>query len=238
VLALLDHPSDLVGSGLAWGAAAGIGNGIGTSSLYRGLSSGRMSVVAPVSGVLSVVLPVVVGVAAGERPGGLAWLGIASAAPAIWLVARAPEPAKDPSTRAGAAAASSIRDGVLAGLGFGALFACLGQVPASAGFWPLVLNQVAGITVIAFSATLTGAAWVPSGSAWRGTLAGLLGGVATAAFVVATHHGLLSVSAVLASLYPAFTIVLAALVLHERIHRIQAYGLALCGAAVFLVALG
>jgi drug/metabolite transporter (DMT)-like permease len=226
-------------SSLAWGAAAGIGNGAGTAFLYRGLSSGRMGVVAPVSGVLAVVMPVAVGVATGERPGLLVWLGIVSAVPAIWLVARDPR-----STRSAVAAAShpsprdGLRDGVLAGLGFGALFTCLGQVSAHAGFWPLVLNQVVSVAVIAVVATALGTVWVPRGAAWGGSVAGLLGGLATMAFVVATHHGLLSVSAVLISLYPAFTILLAACVLHERVHRTQGVGLALCGAAVVLVALG
>jgi drug/metabolite transporter (DMT)-like permease len=227
------HPGDPAMADLAWGAAAGVGGGVGTAFLYRGLSSGRMGVVAPMSGVLAVVLPVVVAVGTGERPGALVWLGILSAVPAIWLVAREPAAggAAEPSRSGGG-------DGVLAGLGFGALFACLGQVPDTAGFGPLVLSQVVGIAVVAVVATGVGAVWVPHGMAWRGAVAGALGGAATAAFVLATQQGLLSVSAVLTSLYPAFTIVLAALVLHERIHRVQAWGLALCGAAVVLVALG
>jgi uncharacterized membrane protein len=65
-----------------------------------------------------------------------------------------------------------------------------------------------------------------------------LGGLATAAYLLATQHGLLSVSAVLTSLYPAVTILLAALVLREHVHRAQAWGLGLCAAAVVLVALG
>jgi drug/metabolite transporter (DMT)-like permease len=92
--------------------------------------------------------------------------------------------------------------------------------------------------VVAVCATVAGRPWVPRGAAWGGSLAGLLGSVATSAFVVATQHGLLSVSAVLASLYPAVTIVLASLVLHERVHRVQAWGMALCAAAVVFVAVG
>jgi drug/metabolite transporter (DMT)-like permease len=228
------HPGDPGAADLAWGALAGIGSGTGTAFLYRGLSSGRMGVVAPVSGVLAVVLPVIVAVVTGERPGPLVWLGILAAVPAIWLVARQPPSASDAPPSSG----SGARDGVLAGLGFGALFACLGQVPDTAGFWPLVLNQLVGILVVAVAATFLGAPWLPRGQAWGGALAGLLGGAATAAFVLATQQGLLSVSAVLTSLYPAFTVLLAALVLHERIHRLQAWGLALCGAAVVLVAMG
>jgi drug/metabolite transporter (DMT)-like permease len=230
----LADPGSPTGADLAWGAAAGIGNGTGTAFLYRGLSSGRMGVVAPVSGVLAVILPVVVGVATGERPGPLVWLGILAAVPAIWLVAR--EPSTGPVSGPGG---SGLRDGVLAGLGFGALFTCLGQVPEDAGFSPLVLNQVVGIVVIAVAATLLKAPWLPrTRASWGGGLAGVLGGVATTAFLLATHHGLLSVSAVLTSLYPAFTVVLAAVVLREHVHRAQAWGLGLCGVAVVLVALG
>jgi drug/metabolite transporter (DMT)-like permease len=233
VLALL-NPGNPTPADLAWGAAAGVGNGTGTAILYRGLASGRMGVVAPVSGVIAVVLPVVVGVVTGERPGPLVWLGIVSAVPAIWLVAREPD-AGLPTGPVG----SGARDGVLAGLGFGALFTCLGQVPDSAGFWPLVLNTGVAVVVIAVGATLLGVTWVPrDAAAWGGVLAGVLGGVATMAFLLATHHGLLSVSAVLTSLYPAFTVLLAALVLREHVHRVQAWGLALCGLAVVLVALG
>jgi drug/metabolite transporter (DMT)-like permease len=232
VLALV-NPGDPAFADLAWGAAAGIGAGVGTAFLYRGLASGRMGVVAPVSGVLAVVLPVVVGVVTGERPGTLVWLGIVAAIPAIWLVAR------EPSTQDGQANGSGARDGVLAGVGFGGLFACLGQVHDGAGFWPLVLNQVVGVIVVAIAATLVHAPWLPRHRpAWGGALAGILGGIATWAFLLATHHGLLSVSAVLTSLYPAFTVLLAAIVLREHVHRLQAWGLALCGVAVVLVAMG
>lgn len=232
VLALL-HSGDPTAGDLAWGAGAGVGAGVGTAFLYRGLASGRMGVVAPVSGVLAVVLPVVVGVVTGERPGALVWLGIVAAVPAIWMVAR------EPSRTAGEATGTGARDGVLAGIGFGGLFTCLGQIPDSAGFWPLVTTQLVGLLVIAVAATVLGATWVPRHTAaWGGVLAGLLGGVATWAFLLATQHGLLSVSAVLTSLYPAFTVVLAALVLREHIHRLQAWGLALGGVSVVLVALG
>lgn len=219
------------GPDLAWAAVAGVGNGFGTAFLYRGLASGRMGVVAPVSGVTAAVLPVLVGVLSGERPAALVWIGVALAMPAIWLVAR--EPGEAPATTSG------IVDGILAGLGFGALFATLAQVPASAGLWPLALNQIVGVAGVALIATVLGESWFPrSRAAWGGAFSGVLAGAATLGFLLATQHGLLTISAVLTSLYPAGTVVLAALLLGEHIHRTQLVGLGLCGVAVVCVAMG
>ena len=217
---------------LGWAAAAGVGNGVGTAFLYRGLSAGRMGVVAPVSGVGAALLPVLVGVSAGERPAALAWLGIAVAFPAIWLVSRE----ADSSTATGS---SGLLDGVLAGLGFGSLFVALAQVGDDAGLLPLALNQAVGGLVIVVIATSAGAPWLPrEPRAGLGAVSGLLGAVATGLFMVATQGGSLTVAAVLTSLYPAFTILLAATVLREHVHRTQAFGLLLCGAAIALVAAG
>lgn len=227
---------DATGTDVGWALLAGVGNGLGTVFLYRGLSSGRMGVVAPVSGVGAALLPVAVGFLAGERPAVLVWLGIVAAMPGIWLVAR--EPAGEDVT-GDVAQGSRVLDGVLAGLGFGTLFAALAQIPESAGVTPLVLNQVVGATVIVIAATVVRASWVPrSRPAYGGVVNGVLGALATGAFLLASQEGFLTVTAVLASLYPAFTVLLAATVLREHVHRWQAVGLALCGAAVALVAAG
>jgi drug/metabolite transporter (DMT)-like permease len=217
---------------LLWGVVGGLGNGLGTAFLYRGLAAGRMGVVAPISAVGAAVVPVVAGLVGGERPAGLVWLGILAAFPGIWLVSREP-------TAAGSPASGGVLDGVLAGLGFGTLFAALGQVPDSAGLLPLAVNQLVAAAAIVALAVAMRAPWLPRDRpALVGILCGALGVAATVAFLVATHHGDLSVSAVLASLYPAFTILLAATVLKEHIHRAQAVGLGLCAAAVCLVAGG
>lgn len=224
------------GTDLRWAVVAGIANGIGTGFLYRGLSTGRMGVVAPVSGVGAALVPVAVGLVTGERPPGLVWLGILAALPGIWLVARSPEPEDvggDRPRRSGAV------DGVIAGLGFGSLFAALAQIPESAGFLPLALNQlIAGGVIVAMALALrTG--WFPrERAAGFGAISGVLGATATAAFLVASQSGLLTVTAVLASLYPAVTVVLAATILREHVHRSQAAGLLLCAVAVGLVASG
>ncbi|HET6940257.1 MAG TPA: DMT family transporter [Nocardioides sp.] len=222
-------------SDLAWALVAGVGNGFGTAFLYRGLSSGRMGVVAPVSGVGAVVVPVLVGVVTGERPDLSVWTGVVLALPAIWLVSREPTSTVDGAVPGG----SGVVDGILAGLGFGALFAALAQIPAEAGFLPLALNQlVAGVAIVVVAMSLK-QDWLPR-SRWAlgGAISGCLGALATGLFLVATHHGLLSVAAVITSLYPAFTVLLAAALLRERVHRAQGLGLALCAASVALVAAG
>ena len=98
--------------------------------------------------------------------------------------------------------------------------------------------MVAGVAIIAVAAALR-APWVPrEPRALAGVVSGGLGALATGAFLVATHGGYLTVTAVIASLYPAFTIMLAATVLREHVHRAQAMGLGLCAVAVALVAAG
>jgi uncharacterized membrane protein len=94
------------------------------------------------------------------------------------------------------------------------------------------------VVIVAVALTLR-QDWVPR-SRWAlgGAISGVLGALATGLFQVATHHGFLSVAAVITSLYPAFTVLLAAAVLHERVHATQGIGLGLCAASVVLVAVG
>ena len=216
---------------LLWGALAGVGTGAGGAFLYRGLAAGRMGVVAPISAVGAALLPVCVGVATGERPALLVWLGIMAAVPGIWLVSREPGGSGD--------LAAGILDGVLAGLGFGLLFAAMGQVPEEAGFAPLALSQAVAMVCVALTAAALGGRWLPHerSQAW-GVVAGLLATAAVVAFLLATQTGLLTVASVVTSLYPAITIALAAVVVRERIHASQGIGLLLCGVAVGLVAAG
>ncbi len=217
----------------AWSLLAGVGNGLGTAFLYRGLSSGRMGVVAPVSGVGAALVPVVVGLATGERPGAIVGAGMIVALPAIWLVASEPAVPGPRPPRSG------LIDGVLAGLGFGTLFAALAQIPEESGFLPLAANQLVAVVVIAVVASLLRAPWVPrEPAAYAGAVSGCLAALATGLFLVATQSGYLTISAVITSLYPAFTVVLAFFVLRERVHRAQGLGLALCAVAVALVAGG
>lgn len=230
-------PGSPSGIDFAWGLLAGVGTGTGTGFLYRGFASGRMSVVAPVSAVGAAVVPVLVGAMTGERLSLVVWTGIALALPGIWLVSSTTEelpPEGGPAPRA--SLAEGVLDGVLAGLGFGVLFAALGQVPSGAGLWPLAFAQMVALPAVVLLASALRAAWVPREPVtWWALVAGPLGATATTAFLLATQRGYLTVAGILTSLYPAVTVLLAALLLREKVHRTQGIGLGLCALAIGLV---
>jgi drug/metabolite transporter (DMT)-like permease len=218
-----------------WAVSAGLGGAAGSIFLLRGLSRGRMAVVAPTSAVGAAVLPVLAGLATGDQPVPLVWIGLVLALPGIWLVSR---PVTDGGTSS-AAGRGAFVDGVLGGLGFGVLFVALAQIPESAGTVPLALNQLTGAVVTVVVATVLRQEWRPSRSAARwGVTSGLLGVSGSLAFVEAGHLADLGVVAVLASLYPAVTVLLARLLLSERLGAGQRVGLVCCSAAVGLIAAG
>lgn len=221
-----------------WAAGAGVGGAIGISSLYRGLSAGRMSVVAPISGIGAALVPVAVGLATGDQPSTLAWLGIAVAFPAIYLVPQA-DARHDPAIDAAAARSDGAGYGVIAGLGFGTLFALVGQIGDDAGFFPLALLQLTVAATVVVIATSLRQPWVPRGRRLAPVFAfGLLGSAALVFFQLATQQGLLTIVSVIAALYPATTVAMAATFLGETIGRLQSAGLALAATAVVLVAVG
>ncbi|MFL6073570.1 MAG: EamA family transporter [Mycobacteriales bacterium] len=218
-----------------YGALAGIGGAVGTLMLYRGLAAGQMSVVAPLSAVGAAAVPVIVGLATGERPSALALTGLLLALPAIGLISTTPGGGGE--RRAGMA--SGVLDGLAAGCGFGLLFVGLGKAGSGSGLWANAVEQLVALLILL---GLAGARRVPlrlpAGARLQVVAVGVLGGAATSLFLVSTHHGLLSVSAVLTSLYPASTVLLAWLLLRERLSRPQLAGLGWAATAVVLIALG
>ena len=232
VLLVARNPGDPGASALAWGILGGIGSGMGNVLIYRGLARGRMAVVAPISAIAAATLPALVGFASGERPGLGPFVGVLIAMPAIWLVSGGGSGLHH-ANRADASA------GLLAGLGFGVQFTALGQVPPEAGLTPLAVSQVVSVTSIVAGAMAISQPWLPRDRFSRlGAVAGVLAGVATICFQLAVQSGMLTIAAVLASLYSAVTVLLAAAVLRERIRRAQGIGLALGLAAVGLIATG
>jgi drug/metabolite transporter (DMT)-like permease len=234
--AALYWPGQAPPADFAWALMAGLGSALGTVFLYRGLERGRMGVVAPVSGVGAALVPVFVGVSLGERLGALTWVGVLVALPGIYFVSC--EVADGTGRSWG-----GIADGALAGLGFGLLFVALAQVPESAGVLPLAANQGVGAVFTLIVAGLLRQPWVPRDRAGRraagwGAVGGLLGTAGTAALLLASHGAALAVIGVLASLYPAVTVLLAATVLRERFRLSQGLGVLVCGTSVALVAMG
>ncbi len=222
-----------------WALCAGLGSAAGSIFLLRGLSRGRMAVVAPTSAVGAAVLPVVAGLVAGERPVALVWVGLVLALPGIWLVSRVADDVDAAAPRSSAVSRGAFVDGLLGGVGFGVLFVALGQIPESAGTLPLALNQLTGAVITVVVATVLRQAWQPTrGSLGWGTSSGLLGVCGTLAFVEASHLADLGVVAVLASLYPAVTVLMARTLLSERLGAGQQVGLAFCSTAVGLIAAG
>jgi drug/metabolite transporter (DMT)-like permease len=202
---------------LAWGAGAGLAGGVGLMALYSALANERMGLAAPVSGVLSAALPVVVTAIAQGLPGPLTLAGFALALVAVWLVSRNED------------AVFQLRAlglPVLAGLGFGSFIVLIAQAGPGAVFWPLVASRVASLSVLTALAFSRGASIWPERPHWPVLAAtGLADAGGNAFLVMAAHTGRLDVAAVLSSLYPAVTVLLAWWFLKERLTRGQTAGL-------------
>jgi drug/metabolite transporter (DMT)-like permease len=242
LLAVVFYPGDGMSTRiLLWGAASGIGSAGGTFALYRGLGGGEMSVVATLSGLLTAVIPVIVGLATGDSLTALAAIGIIAAIPAIGLVSWSGD---------GGIGGSGAIWGILAGLGFGLLFVGYDRAGSGSGAWAMVVAEGLAALLTIGPALLAlrrgdreGAVVEHGAAADRRSLglllgAGLLGGVANLSFIIANHHGELSVVAVLTALYPGFTVILARIVLGERWAAAQKAGLATALLATLLVSLG
>lgn len=217
---------------LGWGAASGVASAAAFALLYRTLAIGPMSVLSPVTALVSAVLPVAAGLALGERVGTAALAGIPLALTAVVLISAGP----------GAATARPSRRALLLATGAGTAIAlqliCLDQAPADSGLAPLIVGRAVSSAV-----TLTAAA-VLSGRLGGGrppvalaAAAGTLDSLANLAFLLAARSGDLAIVSVVTALYPAATVLLARVVLAERLHRGQFAGLGTAAFAIGLLAL-
>lgn len=220
------------GRDLAWGGLAGFAGALALASFYHALSHGSMTVVAPITAVTSAVLPVVFGLIDGERPGGLAYVGMVAAVGAVALVSGAVGVRQIEISR------STIVFALVAGLGFAVIFIALGETSADSGIWPLVAARVVSITIIVGLAIGSGTAVRNHGTAWRlGAAAGVLDMSANFLYLLAVQRGLLSVVVVVVALYPVSTVCLAFGLDKERVARSQAWGMALAVGALVLVSI-
>ncbi len=206
------------GLGLAdvvWAAVAGLAGGLGLLMLYTGLARGKISVVAPVAGVVGASVPVLVGLASGERPTPITMAGMVLALVAIWLVSAGED-----------LSAAGLGVAFLAGLGFAGFFVALDRVADDAGLWPMVPARVASIAMFLLVGLIRRTRPViATGTRLITGLSGLGDMAANLFFLIATQTGDLAVASVIASLYPAPTVVLGWLILKDRIRPGQWLGL-------------
>lgn len=230
------------GAPVLWGIAAGVAGGISLTGFYIALARGAMGAPAAISGLLAAAIPAIVSIAINGSPGKLRLAGFIVAGFAIWMVAAAPTGVlESPGIKT---AASTFVLSVVAGAGFGFYFIALKMAGTAGLVWPMATARIGSITTcLILLLTLTATNKRPAPIRLSGTTilwalsTTLLDTCGNLFFISATRAGRLDVAAVLASLYPATTILLAGLVLKERFSRRQAAGMAIAGVAAVLIAI-
>jgi drug/metabolite transporter (DMT)-like permease len=211
------------------GGAAGVCGALGLIALYQGLARGRMGIVAPVAAIVTAVLPVGVGITQEGWPSLAQLAGFVLALVAVWLLAGA---GTDASIRV-----DELRLSVAAGLGFGLFLIFVDQVSSTAILWPLLGARAASVLMVGAvvlarrdQSSLTASPWGFI------ALAGTCDTAGNAFFALATRAGRLDIAAILGSLYPAGTVLLAWLILRERLERRQWVGVVAALVALGLIA--
>ena len=223
---------------LLYGALSGVAGAVGLSLLYGCLAIGPMSVLSPITALVSAVVPLTWGLLRGERVGPLGTVGLVLALVAVVLVAFVPE----------RTAVRATPRGILMALGAGTMIGLflvlIDAAPDESGLAPLLANRVVNATIMFAAVAVVALAGRGSQivdarrGLWLAVACGALDGTANALLLAGVRTGDLTIMSVLTALYPAGTIALAALVLRERITRVQGSGLALAGVAAVLLAVG
>ncbi|MEW5829444.1 MAG: DMT family transporter [Chloroflexota bacterium] len=215
-----------------WSGAASVAGMIGLVLLYRALSSGRMTVAAPVSALLAALIPIPVGALTEGLPGAWTYAGFALALAAIWLVSQ-----ESGSLRWQV----NLRDlglPLLAGFFFGLYFLLIHEASRETTLWPLVNARLTAALLMAAFGLLRRQPIFPERPLWPlVSLGGMMDVVGNIFYVLAGQTGRLDVTVVLSSLYPGTTVLLAWVFLKERINRVQAVGILLALAAIVFLTL-
>jgi drug/metabolite transporter (DMT)-like permease len=239
IMPVLPHASP-TRADVLWGAAAGLTGGVGVALLYHALATGTMAVVAPTTAVCAVAIPVLVSVLLGERPMPLAVAGIALGMVSIVLVSQqqggtsgAGEPGLPRSRPSGVGTA------LASGIAIGLFLLSFAQAGPGAGMWPLLVARTVSTTLFAVMAIAGGRSLrMPAQVTALVIFAGVMDMVANALYLLATRQGPLSIVVTLSSLYPASTVLLARIVLGERLRPWQVTGVGCALAAVVLIVSG
>jgi drug/metabolite transporter (DMT)-like permease len=214
---------------LILGGIAGLSGAIGLVALYTGLARGRMGIVAPVTAVVAAFFPVIVGIVSQGLPSPQRLAGFGLALIAIWFLSQA--------SNGSLLRLKELALPTLAGLGFGLFYILIGRVSHAAILWPLVAARVASISMLSILIAVRRQEKAPAPhQLFIVALAGTLDAGGNAFFALATQVGRLDISAVLASLYPAATVLLAWLILKERLVRQQWFGVMAAIVALVLIA--
>ncbi|HTH05554.1 MAG TPA: EamA family transporter [Ilumatobacteraceae bacterium] len=231
VVAIAGTPAPDVSTWM-WGALGGVVGALGIAGLYHALANGDVTVVAPLSAVVGAVVPVVIAIATGERPSALALAGMGIAAAAIALVSGALGTHEHNTSR------RIVTLSVFVGVCFGLLFVALERTDADSGLWPLVAARFASVPMLLALVLITRSRVVRHrASLLFAIAAGVFDMSANVFYLAAVRTGLLSIVAVVASLYPASTVALAYVVDKERVSKWQAVGLGAAAVALVMVTL-
>lgn len=210
------------------GVAAGVTGVIGLVAFYRGMAIGSISIIAPLS-ALGALVPLTVDLIAGRTPGPLALAGMVVALAGASIAARAPGPA----SRRGVGLA------LIAALGFGGFFALLGEAAAQSALWGLTSARLGSVPLALAALLVVGpGVALTARTMLMVSAAGILDASANMLFALGSQRGLVSVVAVVGSLYPVVTVAMAGALLHERMSRLQAAGAVLALGGVVLIAAG
>ncbi|TDD66567.1 hypothetical protein E1293_39030 [Actinomadura darangshiensis] len=234
---------------MTWGFVAGLCGGAGLITFYRALARGPMSVVAPVSALAAAVLPVAVGIAKGERLDASVLLGVMLCLVAIGLVSmEAGDGEKAAGPRGGGWRRLLDSGPVMAGVSgtcFGAFFVLLKEAGDGTGLWPIVGARLGNLAVVVAALLFLAFRGGDRGPRVSGRtlivlalLSGSLDAGANVLYFLAVNNGMLSLAAVLTSLYPAITVLLARIAYSERLRAVQRVGMAVAVAGVALVTVG
>jgi drug/metabolite transporter (DMT)-like permease len=214
---------------IIWGSVAGLAGAVGVVAFYQSLSVGRMGIVAPITAMLSAAVPVLFGAFLEGLPGPLQLCGFVLALIAVGLISGLGVVKGRPK---------GLGLAFLAGLGFGSFFILISRVSHGAIFWPLAAARLASFLFLLAVILIRRQKVLPKKSVLPVVfLAGALDVAGNVFFVLATHAGRLDVAAILSSLYPAVTVLLASIILKERVTRIQTIGICIALVAIPLISL-
>ena len=209
---------------------AGAFGGIGITALYRGLAVGRMGIVAPVTGVLAAVIPVVGGIVLEGWPAPMVLVGIGLAIVSVVLVSRV---ADEGGGRAG------LTEALIAGVAIGSFGIVISGLSEGAVFSSLTVIRLVQAVLVIVVVLATRSAWrLPANVVPAVVVIGVLDMAGNSFYLLAVQTGALAVASVLSALYPVTTVILAAVVLHERVTRDHTVGILLAAAAIVLIGVG